>query len=333
MKTTHLLLSIPLAFLAASGCTSDELQEKPQTNEKGEYAVHFNGNMDMTLTKAGPEQVKTGVKATISAYTKGDDVTSTNAIVSNGYTVGSTPGTFEGDNSFTMYLPKGNYDFYAVSTNSTADAPTFTSGVSASDLENGVDYIYAKAANQEVGNEEKNIPLTFNRKAVQIHIDIKSADAGLILTAWQSGDDAATITPPVVTGCKMALTDGTITAATSVNTTGANMTMAAVSDNATSASYIMLPLTANGSASRELTVTFKVTVQIGGRTAEDKTYTATLTAPNTSDNNSGYAFLSGKKYTYTATLKANKITFTGATVADWTTVNTTDDLNPTEPAS
>lgn len=35
MKTTHLLLSIPLALLVVSGCTSDELQEKPQTNEKG----------------------------------------------------------------------------------------------------------------------------------------------------------------------------------------------------------------------------------------------------------------------------------------------------------
>nr|WP_129734138.1 fimbrillin family protein [Parabacteroides goldsteinii] len=331
MKTTHLLLSILLVLLTASGCTSDELQEKPQTNEKGEYAVHFSGNMDMILTKANSTVAK-GVKATISAYTKDADVTSKTAIVSKGYTVGSTAGTFEGDASYVMYLPKGDYDFYAVSTNSATAAPTFTNGVS-SVLENGVDYIYAKTASQSVGNAEKNITLEFSRKAVQIYIDIKSDETSLKLTAWQSGNDAATITPPVATGCTMALTDGAITAATSVNTTGANMTKATVTNNATSTSYIMLPLTANGSASRELTVTFKVTVQIGGRTAEDKTYTATLTAPNITDNNSGYAFLSGKKYTYTATLKANKITFTGATVADWTTVNTTDDLNPTEPAS
>lgn len=333
MKTTHLLLSIPLALLVVSGCTSDELLEKSQINEKGEYAVRFSGNMDMTLTKANTTDVATGVKATISAYTKDDDVTSNTAIVSNGYTVGQTAGTFEGDADFVMYLPKGNYDFYAVSTNSATAAPTFTSGVSG-DLENGVDYIYAKTASQSVGNGEKNIALEFSRKAVQIYIDIKSDEAGLELTSWQSGDNAATITPPVVTGCTMALTDGTITAANSVDTElsngfyKGNMTQGSIASKNTTASYIMLPV----ETGKTLKVQFKVNVKIGDRTAEAKTYTADLTAPS-QDPGASTAFLSGKKYTYTATLKANKITFTGATVADWTTVNTTDDLNPTEPAS
>lgn len=328
MKTINILLSIPLLFLSAAGCTSDELQEKPVTNEKGEYAVNFNGNMNLTQTKASPENVATGVKATISAYTKDDNVTSATAIVSKGYTVGETAGTFvgdvEGSSAFVMYLPKGDYDFYAVSCNSTATVPTFSSGVS-DVLSNGVDYIYAKTANQSVGNDDKAITLAFERKAVKIIINIASGD-GVELTDWQSaaaGDnDNATITAPdPSTTVKMALTDGTITPATSL-TTAVNMTTAAVSAKAATATYIMLPL----GSGQNPTVTLKVKVKIGDRAVESKTYSATLTAPASTSN----AFTSGNQYTYTATLKANKIEFTGATVANWGE-QTGGNLTPTEP--
>lgn len=321
-------------LLSAWGCTSDDLQDKPQTNEKGEYAINFSGNMDLTTTKAGPEAVATGVKAKISAYEKDAAVTTATAIASKGYSVVETAGTFVGDNSYVMYLPKGSYDFYAVSTNSSTNAPSFTSGVSGV-LENGVDYIWAKVSNQSVGNATKDVALAFQRKAVQIFIDIKSDENSLELTGWQDGENAATITPPVATGCTMALTDGTITAAGSVDTEKssdfykANMTTGTIVNKATTASYIMLPV----ATGQTLKVQFKVKVKIGGRnTEESKIYTASLTAPS-QDPSSTTAFLSGKKYTYTATLKANEITFTNATVADWTEVNTTDDLNPTEPES
>lgn len=330
-------------LLSAWGCTSDDLQDKPQTNEKGEYAINFSGNMDLTQTKAGPETVATGVKAKISAYTASADVTSATPIVKEqGYTVGATAGTFVGDNSYVMYLPKGSYDFYAVSTNSSGgtDIPTFTdNGVSTAVLKNGVDYIWAKptpATSVPTSNgQSTNVALAFQRKAVQIFIDIKSDENSLELTGWQDGENAATITPPVATGCTMALTDGTITAAGSVDTEKssdfykANMTTGTIVNKATTASYIMLPV----ATGQTLKVQFKVKVKIGGRnTEESKIYTASLTAPS-QDPGSTTAFLSGKKYTYTATLKANEITFTNATVADWTEVNTTDDLNPTEPES
>lgn len=334
MKTTHLLLSIPLAFLAASGCTSDELQEKPQTNEKGEYAVHFNGNMDMTLTKTSPEQVAKNVKANIYAYTADATVTNAGTEAVNkdnlGYTVGSTAGTFVGDESYVMYLPKGDYDFYAVSTNSTVTAPTFTSGVSAK-LDNGIDYIYAKTANQEVGNVAKDITLAFQRKAVLIEITVKgSKDDGLELVSWQASDPAVITPPTVADENTMALATGVITPASGVvdnipssPTTASAGQMKTTSGGSFTASYIMLPVVAD----KTLKVQFKVSVKIGNRTAEDKTYTADLTAPTQEGST---AFLSGKKYTYTATLKANKITFTGATVTDWSAV-AGDALTPTEP--
>lgn len=331
MKTTYLILSIPFLLLSAAGCTSDELQDKPITNEKGEYAINFNGNMDLTLTKAGTENVAQDVKATISAYTSEDDVTSATAIASNGYTVGATAGTFVGDDisgtstPFVMYLPKGDYDFYAVSCNSSAAVPTFTSGVSEV-LSNGVDYIYAKLATTSVPTTT-NVTLAFQRKAVKIIINVASGD-GVELTEWKgtagANNDNATITPSdPSTTVKMALSDGTITPATAL-TAAANMATEAVNTgtHTATASYIMLPL----ASGQTPTVTLNVKVKIGGRAAESKTYTATLTAPASTSS----AFTSGNQYTYTATLKANKIEFTGATVANWGE-QTGGDLTPTEP--
>lgn len=325
MKTTYLILSIPFLLLSAAGCTSDELQDKPITNEKGEYAINFNGNMDLTLTKATTTEVATGVKATISAYTQSADVTSAQAIVSKGYTVGSTAGAFVGDADFVMYLPKGDYDFYAISCNSTATVPTFTSGVSEV-LSNGVDYIYAKPTPATTVPATTNVTLAFQRKAVKIIINVVSGE-GVELTDWKASagtNDNATITPSdPSTTVKMALSDGTITPATAL-TTATNMTTEAVNTGAhtATASYIMLPL----ASGQTPTVTLNVKVKIGGRAAESKTYTATLTAPASTSS----AFTSGNQYTYTATLKANKIEFTGATVANWGE-QTGGDLTPTEP--
>ena len=335
MKTTNILLSLPLLLLSVAGCTSDEQGDGPVTNGKGEYAVNFSGNINLTQTKAqDSEKVATGVKAKISTFEK--DNTSTAIVNAQGYTVdASTAGQFNGDGDYVMYLAKGSYDFYAVSANITTSAgiPTFTSGTSTADLQNKVDYLYAKSKNISIpgaSDAGNNITLSFEHKAVRITIDVKSG-TGLVLTGWQAGDDHATITPPSVSGCTMNLADGVITQATSVNTTPDNMETAEVSANASTASYTMLPLAASGGDVHKLTVIFKVKVKIGDRAEENRTYTATLTAPNTSENGSTTAFQSGKNYTYTATLNPTAITFTGATVTDWTTVNTTDDLKPSEP--
>ena len=337
MKTTNILLYLPLLLLSVAGCTSDEQGDGPVTNGKGEYAVNFSGNINLTQTKAdteGSEKVTTGVKAKISTFEK--DNTSTAIVNAQGYTVdASTAGQFNGDGDYVMYLAKGSYDFYAVSANITTSAgiPTFTSGTSTADLQNTVDYIYANKKNVSIpgaSEADNNITLSFEHKAVRITIDVKSG-TGLVLTSWQDGDGHATITPPVTTNCKMTLTSGAIEPSTSVNTTPDNMETAAVSANASTASYTMLPLAASGGDVHKLTVIFKVKVKIGDRAEENRTYTATLTAPNTSENGSTTAFQSGKNYTYTATLNPTAITFTGATVTDWTTVTTTDDLKPSEP--
>lgn len=342
MTTTNLLLSIPFLLLAATGCTTEEPGDTPITNEKGEYAINFNGGLDLELTKSGSENLENGVNTTISAYKSGaTDV----AVASHGYTADGS-GNFGGESSYTMYLAKGSYDFYAVSCNSiTKEAPAFTSGTSSSDLENGVDYIWAKAESQTVGNEDASITLGLAHKAVCIEIIVKTAaNSGIELISWEStagaDNDNATITPPAAAGGKMALSTGVITPATSVSTSSVNMgteevqgTSGSTNEKTATASYYILPLAQKDAGhSHELTVTFKVKVKIDGHDyttatgGESKTYTANLTAPE-----SGYAFVAGNKYTYTATLKPNTISFTGATVTAWGDGVKESPLTPTEP--
>lgn len=345
MTTTNLLLSIPFLLLAATGCTTEEPSDTPITNEKGEYAINFNGGLDLELTKSGSENLENGVNTTISAYKSG---ATDAAVASNGYTANGS-GDFTGESSYTMYLARGSYDFYAVSCNSiTKEAPAFTSGTS-SDLENGVDYIWAKAANQDIENTGKSITLGLAHKAVCIEITVKTAaNSGIELISWEGAvatdNDNATIMPPVATGCTMALSTGVITPATDVvsGVTASNMITTAVTgssgyanEKTATASYYILPLAQKGgSQSHELKVTFKVKVKIDGNSytgdadtnGESKVYTANLTAPG-----SGYAFEAGKKYTYTATLKPNTISFTGATVTAWEEGVKESPLTPTEP--
>lgn len=345
MTTTNLLLSIPFLLLAATGCTTEEISDTPIPNEKGEYAVNFSGGLDLELTKSDPDKLSNGVKATIAAYKTGQTDA---AVASHGYTADGS-GNFGGESSYTMYLARGSYDFYAVSCNSiTKEAPAFTSGTS-SDLENGVDYIWAKAANQTVGNENASVTLGLAHKAVFIEITVKTAaNSGIELISWEGAaatdNDNATIMPPATSGCKMSLSTGVITPATDVvsGVTASNMITTAVqgtsgygNEKKATASYYILPLVQkNGSQSYELPVTFKVKVKIDGNSytgdaatnGESKVYTAKLTAPG-----SGYAFEAGKKYTYTATLKPNTISFTGATVTAWGDGGSNDSLKPTEP--
>lgn len=343
MTTTNLLLSIPFLLLAATGCTTEEITNTPIPNEKGEYAVNFSGGLDLELTKSETTNLTDGVKVTISAYAH--DATET-AIANGKYAASS--GGFTGESSYTMYLARGSYDFYAVSCNSkTKEAPAFTNGTSSSNLENGVDYIWAKAANQTVGNDNTSVTLELAHKAVCIEITVKTAaNSGIELISWEGAvatdNDNATIMPPATSGCTMALSTGVITPAASVSTSLVNMgteevqgTSGYANEKTATASYYILPLAQkDASNSYELPVTFKVKVKIDGHdytiantNGESKTYTTKLTAPVSGS----YAFEAGKKYTYTATLKPNTISFTGATVTAWEEGVKESPLTPTEP--
>lgn len=335
METCNLLRFVPLLLLLVGGCTSDEQADGDATNEKGEYAVSFSGNMDLVLTKAETEAIGENVKAKIYAYAGStSDLSSATALASGDY-VADGSGNLSGSSSYTMYLPKGSYDFYAVSCNSTAtEPPTFTNGTSAV-LANGTDYLWVKKTEgipvSGSTGHTSNVELTFSHSAVNILINVQTDDnTGIELTEWQNTDPAK-IKVPATTSCTMTLSSGAIAASSSLATDAVAMNTTAVSSKKATASYIILPYSGNDG----LEVTFKVKVKIGNSgdsessTAVDKEYKATLPVPTGTSNNSG--FVGGNQYTYTATLKPNTITFTGAKVSAWTNNDITENLDPTEP--
>ena len=343
MKTNHILLTAALLLCAAS-CTK-EATEIPDTNDDNTlYPVTFSGGIDLVQTKGEDNNttlMRKDVKAKVYVYKNTETVTNVSSPVNKEYKVGNN-GDLSIGASDTIYLAKDTYNFYAVSTDSITEStgasfPTFTSGVSA-ELSNGFNYLWAKSESKAITGtpDKQNVALNFERKAVKIVINIESGtNNGITLKGWMPSGDSAKITPPKIPSpnssnlCKMTLSTGVIAPATSVDADNpVKMTCGEVAENKATVSYIMLPLI-DATGTPVPTVTLRVKVQNTGESEDggERTYTTQLKYP------SG-GFESGKQYTYTATLKANGITFTGATVADWTDGTLGDgggNLTPTEP--
>ena len=339
MKTNHILLTAALLLCGAS-CTKENIEISDTSSTNTLYPLTFSGGIDLVQTKTGEttptSTLRKNVKAKVYVYADNATVSSTTALASKEYTVGDN-GNLTIEGSDTIYLAKGAYDIYAVAIDSInaesqgVSFPTFTSGEFLA--LNDSNYLWTKVDQTITGSAEaQNVTLTFARKAVMIAIDIKAA-SGITIDSWGEADPAMITPPDPGTTCKMKLSDGTITAATSVLDKAYAMKKEDVSDaggiKTTSVSYIMLPL-AGQNDSPVPTVTLKLKVKNTGESAAvERTYTTQLTYPTG-------GFASGKKYTYTATLKANGIFFNEAKVEDWTDgefgEGGSGDLTPTEPA-
>ena len=336
MKTNHILLTAAL-LLSAASCTKEATEIPGTSDDNTLYPVTFSGGIDLVQTKGEDNNttlMRKDVKAKVWVCASDVDLSSSfTSLASQEYTVGEN-GDLSIGGSDTIYLVKGNYDFYAVSADSVGTScPTFSSNESEV-LKNGFDYLWVKVDDKAIEGKasKQNVELKFERKAVNIVINIESGTSnGITLTGWDSSGDSAKILPPNPDSkCKMKLSDGSITPATTVLTAGneAKMTCGEVESNKATVSYIMLPLIGQSEDKPVPTVTLRVKVKNTGESeGVVRTYTTPLNYP------SG-GFESGKQYTYTATLKANGITFTGATVTNWNPVtfeNGEGDLTPTEP--
>ena len=297
------------ALLVLAGCSKNESEMSiPQPGER--VLVGFRSLIDVkpepkAVTKA---DIGTGVKVTVRAFDQNGATTEADKGMSE-YTA-AAGGVLENGS---IYLPSATYDFYGVSTNSTASAPAFTAGVSAQ-LSNGVDYIWAKAAAQAISAEASTVSLTFDHKATRIVFTVKAGN-GITLNSL----DEVTLTPSAPSASTtMALATGVITPATAIGTavTLPTPTQTTVEEKTVGeASYVMLPLAFSG----DLTVAFKA--KVNSETAA-RTYETTLKAPENK-------FEAGKAYAYTVTLNANTVSFSGVLVNDWTAA-TGGNLTPTE---
>lgn len=106
-------------------------------------------------------------------------------------------------NKDSVFLAKGEYEFYSVSNLSNKRPPSFTHGVS-EPLINGIDYAWAKHPDFDVQNRYTNVPLTYTHSATQITVRLK-AGTGVRLDSviWASFH-------PTKEGGRMHLIDGSI---------------------------------------------------------------------------------------------------------------------------
>ena len=333
MKTNHILLTAALLLCGAS-CTKENIDIPDTVDDNTLYPVTFSGGIDLVQTKTqevATSTMREGIKTKIFVYKSDESNFKTDTLASKEYTVGAD-GKLVIDPSDTIYLAKGSYKIraFAIDTLPSISFPDFDFSNGNFLASNDSSYLYAGAdATIDGTAKAQNVDLTFKRKAVKIVINIAST-SGIVLDSWADSDSAKILPPDPGSTCKMTLSDGTITPATSVYTNADDakkMACTAVADGKTTVSYIMLPLV-DQSGSPVPTVTLKVKVKNATETnGVERTYTTALTYPTG-------GFESGKQYTYTATLKANGITFNAATVEDWTEgiSEGSGDLTPTEPA-
>ena len=242
---------IILSALAMGVIVSFYSCQKEQTQTQEAVALKFFASYNGDVSTKAPIAFPVGNKSTIIGYTAGATVTSATMVAgtpleATGAASGAlTPVT-------PLYLPKGSYDFYSVSLNSSSPAGmTFTSGISAQ-LSNTTDYLWAKAASVAQGG---TVTLSYYHKAVGMDIEITSGTGVSALTVT-----AIKFTPakPDVSS-KMSLADGAIGAA------AVKDALAVMALSGSKGTYIMLPL-----VSQSLSVEVTVNATIGGTAVTGK---------------------------------------------------------------
>lgn len=257
--------------------------------------VTFHATLESLNTTRSMSPISANTLVTIYAYHGGTDNATSTAPMARGNYVAQQAGMLSGVSDYKMYLSNGIFDFYAVSTNSSARFPTISNGVSGA-LQNGVDYLWWGCANYEIDNSQVTVPIVFNHAATQIVIELSSGE-GLYL----GGVVSATVTPPQ-SGSTLDLTTGTITPATGYSTTPAAMGV-----NGLTLQYTMLPL----QSETPMTLTLSLSVNYDPTPHQ---YTVSIPTPDG-------GFEGGNSYVYQAIVDANTVTFPAVNVNDWNTVD------------
>ena len=283
-KITVLLLTI-CALAMLPSC-----QKERGIDGSERKAMKFYASYIFEAATKAPTIFPSGNKATIIGYIAG-------ATVSSATPVAGTPVEATGGASGTLspvsalFLPKGSYDFYSVSLNTTTPAGlTFISGISAQ-LSNGTDYLWAKHASVSEGGA---VTFSYSHKAAGMEINVSAGTgvSGMTVTSIKF-----TPAKPDATS-KMNLSTGTIGSAAVKDV---STPMSLTSNKGT---FVMVPL-----ASQSLNVEVTVNATIGGTPLTGKVYTAAIPAQ---------VYNGGTYYTLNLTVSATSMSFTGAQVEDWT---------------
>lgn len=274
-----LLIAIS-GLLFFSACSQNEIEFiDPDANgeiQQGGIDIEFEVNDAISATKS-LYKFGSGRYVTIMAYFHGSDP-SQPPVQTKYYKSNSTGKLIPVTTN--MRLTTGNYDIYAISTNSLSNnTPLFFQNISQS-LKNGIDYLWAKTENIHISGNNKKVPIYFHHKCSEIVITITET----FFTFIHFIDDAYVMAP--AGKATMNLDNGNINIATASTTQKLHMQ---ISDNI--CQIILFPY----KEPLQLKVVFKIWVNLDW---DYKLYSAEIPIP-------GYSLESGLKYKYKAIIKDN----------------------------
>ncbi|MGL5729502.1 MAG: fimbrillin family protein [Bacteroidales bacterium] len=200
-------------------------------------------------------------------------------------------------NKDSVYLSKGEYEFYSISNLSGETPPTFTHGVS-EPLKNGIDYAWAKHPDFEVTNTYTNVPLTYTHSATQIAIKL-NVEKGITLDSIIS-----TSFHPTKEGARMHLIDGYIEPAQEFSDKVSDFIL---SKNLALAT--VLPVKTN----QPLSVTYTLLIN---NDLTKREFNINIALPNGE-------LKAGNSYLFEVTLNADLISFSNVNIIEWIDVDKT----------
>lgn len=270
----------------------------------GNNLIGFHASVEsLNLATKSMSPISAGTKVTIYAFHGSvDDAVSTSAVARGTYTSQQT-GTLTGDDGYRMLLSNGNFDFYAISTNSSSLPLVFSNGISP-ELVNGVDYLWWNVDNYDVMGSQVTVPIVLNHSAAQVSFEIDNG-TGMFIEDIVSA--TITVSRP---GARMDLSTGVIPPAEEYDTNPASMGI-----NGMKLQYTMLPL------KTDKPMTLVLNLHANGE-PDIKTYSVDVPVPDG-------VLAAGNSYRFRAVIDADTVTFPEVGVTDWVDVDETG--NPLYP--
>lgn len=306
-----------LAACSKEEHTGEEVDPLPPIEEM--VAISFNSTIELETKAEGEtaadasQTLAEGVLVDVYAYKQDAIAIPTKpATVKRRYKIGAkgVMDLAESQDGI-MYLPAGNYSFYALSVNADTAPPELINNSETAQLSNNTDYIYS-AQNVTIDSkpgETQTVSLPFGRLSTRIEIKIVNGGNGddKVVAAENPSVTLAATDPA---GSKISLGANPLIAyGTPIKTDLTTIQCEGTLTDGFTASYIMLPM--QGTQQIPVSLKYPSITFNGLEPQKDKIYELNITTPDE-------GFVSSKQYNYKVNISGNDVTFQGVTVTVWT---------------
>lgn len=290
-QITAILLLLCLSVIS---CIDDDKCDCCGKDSEEMKSVSFKGGINSANSVKSSKTIPAGIRAVILAYESGDNPVSKSCYPATPLSVVSDQsGNLVIENESPLFMPVGNYDFYAISLNSdNREKFKFDAG-KLEGLTNGTDYLWATKKEIVIKNST-NVTFDFTHKAVAIELDLFAGDGidSLYVTNF--------LTSMSVDGGELLLSSGEITPSLALSSM---MIKVEVTNN--TCRWIMLPL----SGISELPIIIEAILQKGDG-VESKRFASALPIVNKN-------YTAGRLYKYLIQVDADSLSFCNTSVSEW----------------